>query len=358
MPRASALFDALVRPILEFGCEVWGPRCYAITSVAGEVEQLHMLFLRMCLGIKTSVARDIVYEELQRQPMAAAWVARAVGYAHRVWKREVSDLARRAMVESWEMAKRGVKNCWAASLEEAVKRCGGEGWSWEGNDLRPPRFSSQSRPEQQPAQLGAAQLSAAQHSAAERSTAQHSKTQRSTAHKQAAEQQRAGPGGGRQEVRAIADGDHDGFKTLTYRRWFSPGATEGGARSQFWQVLCSKEDVERVAKFRMGSHRLEVEEGRFRSVPRSHRVCKLCSSGMREDERHLVFECERYSDIRVRYSGLFESEPVVSEASVDRDINKWMNPVENQSARAFWPQFSCFLKECLRRREDYLNELG
>ena len=169
----------------------------------------------------------------------------------------------------------------------------------------------QATPVQQPGQTRAAASTArhgatqrtAQHSAAQRNAAERSTAQRSTAHKQAAEQQRvgrewpgsfpgrfwrscgthsrvrtpsekkrAGPGGGRQEVRAIADGDHDGFKTLTYRRWFSSregmekGVPGGGARSQFWQVLCSKEDVERVAEFRMGSHRLEVEEGRFRSV--------------------------------------------------------------------------------------------
>ena len=41
----------------------------------------------------------------------------------------------------------------------------------------------------------------------------------------------------------------------------------GGGVKLVLGVRCSKEDMQRLAKLRMGSHRLESEEGRFRGVP-------------------------------------------------------------------------------------------
>ena len=97
----------------------------------------------------------------------------------------------------------------------------------------------------------------------------------------------------------------------------------------------------------MGSHQLEIEEGRFRGMPRSKRVC------VREDERHFVFECERYAAIRRKYSDMFECE-----IKCDRDVNRWMNPVGEEAARVFWPRFNSFLRECLDVRNSARAELN
>ena len=57
------LFDALVVPILLYGCEVWG---YNNTE---QVEKLHLKFLKYVLNVKRSTCNSIVYGELGRYPL-------------------------------------------------------------------------------------------------------------------------------------------------------------------------------------------------------------------------------------------------------------------------------------------------
>ena len=54
--------------------------------------------------------------------------------------------------------------------------------------------------------------------------------------------------------------------------------------------------------FRLSSHRLEVEAGRWNkpiSIPFVERKCNVCN--ILEDEYHFLFECPLYTDIRKQY---------------------------------------------------------
>ena len=50
--------------------------------------------------------------------------------------------------------------------------------------------------------------------------------------------------------------------------------------------------------FRISAHKLEIEVGRYKNIPDLNRICKVCSSGEVEDERHLIFNCNKYSSLR------------------------------------------------------------
>jgi hypothetical protein len=50
--------------------------------------------------------------------------------------------------------------------------------------------------------------------------------------------------------------------------------------------------------FRMSSHRLEIEVGRFNGIPRQDRLCKLCDQTVPESEYHFMMTCPLYSDLR------------------------------------------------------------
>ena len=50
--------------------------------------------------------------------------------------------------------------------------------------------------------------------------------------------------------------------------------------------------------FRISAHKLEIEFGRYKNIPALNRICKVCSSGEVEDERHLIFSCNKYSSLR------------------------------------------------------------
>ena len=49
-------------------------------------------------------------------------------------------------------------------------------------------------------------------------------------------------------------------------------------------------------KFRLSSHKLLVERGRWKSL--KLRKCTLCDSGDIEDEYHVTLICEQFFDIR------------------------------------------------------------
>lgn len=56
------------------------------------------------------------------------------------------------------------------------------------------------------------------------------------------------------------------------------------------------------SRFRMSSHRLQIEVGRWHKpqpVPLNERKCLYCN--IIEDEFHFVLECQKYNDIRKRY---------------------------------------------------------
>ena len=54
-----------------------------------------------------------------------------------------------------------------------------------------------------------------------------------------------------------------------------------------------------LCKFRCGSHRLPIETGRWRNLPRSERVCSLCDSMDIGDEYHYIMTCSYFINERI-----------------------------------------------------------
>jgi hypothetical protein len=72
------------------------------------------------------------------------------------------------------------------------------------------------------------------------------------------------------------------------------------------QPYLTSVDVEKyriaMSRFRMSSHRLRVETGRWhepRSIPYNERLCPVCAK--LEDEFHMLLECTLYSGLRKQY---------------------------------------------------------
>ena len=54
-------------------------------------------------------------------------------------------------------------------------------------------------------------------------------------------------------------------------------------------------------KFRLGNHKLPIETGRHKNIPRERRLCTLCSCNKLGDEFHVIFECRKLEKLRKKW---------------------------------------------------------
>ena len=71
--RMCNLFNALVLPILSYGCEVWSWNHDASSMVTKVLEGVHLQFLRGLLGVKRTTHHLISLAEFGRYPLAVHW---------------------------------------------------------------------------------------------------------------------------------------------------------------------------------------------------------------------------------------------------------------------------------------------
>ena len=53
-----------------------------------------------------------------------------------------------------------------------------------------------------------------------------------------------------------------------------------------------------LTRFRLCSHSLEIETGRYNGIERNDRKCKLCNQNTVESEYHFMLCCPLYRDLR------------------------------------------------------------
>ena len=90
-----------------------------------------------------------------------------------------------------------------------------------------------------------------------------------------------------------------------------------------------------LARFRTGSHWLQVCMGRRRGVDYAHRRCPVCTSCI-EDEAHAIFVCKSYAFQRLLYHDLF---------SVDHECSLQSFLLSNSAIRVAQFLHAC----CLQR---------
>ena len=74
IPHKLELFDKLVLPILNYGCEVWG------FHTANNIERVHTIYCKKLLNVKRSTQNDFVYGVLGRHNLLIGRYVRIVKY--------------------------------------------------------------------------------------------------------------------------------------------------------------------------------------------------------------------------------------------------------------------------------------
>jgi hypothetical protein len=327
------LFDALIKPVINYGCEIWGPSNMErgkvfMSGMREEVEKMHMGFLRQCLGVRKSTAAAVIMFEMNRMPIALSWLKQLLRFWNKIVTRPEGDIVKIALKGSMALAaKAGVGTCWALQVAKCLDR-----------------YQFQLR--QHGLQLIDVDsiLEAA-----------HSEWWMDLVKDVCAlDRDFQGPSA----VRSIPDDRRDGFKMFTYFRWFADGANDVSKR--FWYWLHDKDRIQTVARFRLGSHDLNIQSGRAtRPVTvRSRRRCDMCNDGVCEDEVHFFHECPHYAEIRVVYPNMFDGINFV-QGVVDREVCASMNPDGEYVTDFghFWYGMANYIKRCLDSRNGLVGAL-
>ena len=99
-----------------------------------------------------------------------------------------------------------------------------------------------------------------------------------------------------------------------------------------------------TTRLRISAHRLEIESGRYKNIPRDERTCKWCqlslSGNFIEDEIHVLYNCDLYNNLRIKLLTTLNNSPAsnnspthpVSVSSQSHDPDQHINPQILQNA--------------------------
>lgn len=109
--------------------------------------------------------------------------------------------------------------------------------------------------------------------------------------------------------------------------------------SHYVRVVKYKDHRRILCNFRNGSLRLEIETGRYakRKVPLGQRICKMCSLGVIEDEKHFLMDCSFYDDLRFFFDKCEYLNPAFN---VLNNLDKFCYILENERVQTFFSKTS------------------
>jgi len=120
------LFDALVEPVLSYGCQVWGPWAWRIAEpVCCPAEKVHLDYLRIMSGAGKRVKQQLLLYDFARSPVSHRWVALAV----RWWETLLLEcnsgrMATRALKDDVQFMLFGCRDCWSYKLLNTLTKLG------------------------------------------------------------------------------------------------------------------------------------------------------------------------------------------------------------------------------------------
>ncbi len=84
-PMMRHLFDAVVKPTVSYGCEVWGTLCSGslqpgLKGMAG----LQIAFFRQILKLRKSISPHVIFAELAEVPWQRTWWSQVLRFMHRL----------------------------------------------------------------------------------------------------------------------------------------------------------------------------------------------------------------------------------------------------------------------------------
>ena len=83
-PMMRRLFDAVVRPTVSYGCEVWAPACsLALVPQLKDMQDIQLSFFRNLCQLRKSVRPHIIFREFAERPWLDRWWSMVLGFMRR-----------------------------------------------------------------------------------------------------------------------------------------------------------------------------------------------------------------------------------------------------------------------------------
>ena len=251
----------MVAPILNYGCEIWGLRN------ADPIEKFHRSFLRNVLRVKNSTPNCFVYGELGVYPLYIERCVRVVSF----WVKIVScsnkdkSLLYKVYSELYDLTVSKPRVItWASRVRDELNKCG-MGYVWQAQEVtNKSEFLNRFK-------------------------------------------------------RRLID--------IYLQKWNSDvrDTSSGRVFQHIKTEFCYEPYLDKlnkslrmaVTKFRLSSHALHIERGRWnkpKKTPMNERVCTVC--GVTENEFHVLIVCPRYTnERRGRLTEALREKPCTNELS-------------------------------------------
>ena len=240
------LFDAMVKPILCFGSEIWG---YEYSDV---IESVHNEFCRYFLGVNSSVNNVVALGECGRLPLCVTYITNCIKY----WCKLLCMGNHRYPKNCYKMLKsldEAGRHTWAANVSSLLYTYG-FGFAWISQEIGNENiFVSQFK-------------------------VRLTDCMKQNWHSDINESPRCD--------------SYKEFKTLLNVERYLSMDMQFYLRKAF-------------ARFRTSSHKLSIEIGRHHNINRADRICIFCFNQHNtitiEDEYHAFFICPKFDALRETY---------------------------------------------------------
>ena len=233
------IFDSKIAPILLYGCEMWG------TCESMLIERVHLRFCRYLLSVPKTTSNDGVRGELGRYPLFIQTVLRVFKYWFHILDLNQDRLLFKCYEFQHDKAERG-QECWALTVKNILFSMGFRHvWITQGV-ANQQAFISLFKQRCTDVEL-----------------------QRFT----------------------------ESISTNAKLNYYAIFKTEFICEKYLFVIENYILKI-LMTKLRLGILNLEVVLGRYEGIPREERFCKLCDSGLVEDEMHFVLVCNYFMNER------------------------------------------------------------
>ena len=247
------IFDHTIKPILLYSSEIWGTINSASASAKKDgydifkalessfCEKLHKKFLKYVLGVHKKATNDAVMGELGRYPIYIDMLCSTLKYLQHLLHDDVSNLLKCALNES-NCLRYQNKKSWISDVDFLLMKLG-----VPTNCMNSRNISQMVK---------------------NKLVIEYKKQWASRLHNSAAE------GTGKLRTYSL-------FKTEL-------------CKEKYLHNVKDKKVRKCLTNFRISSHKLEIEVGRYKKIDADVRFCQLCKEGFVEDELHFMLECKCY----------------------------------------------------------------